>query len=534
MAEGESAPAYNLNFPLDTDSWTLSSRRMHPTADARFRFRATPQRCPAGLNRRLQRFKFILPMKTTLFLRALALVITVAFAALHAQVPQLINYQGRVAVGNPPVNFDGTGAFKFALVNADGTTSYWSNDGTSSAGSQPTGTVTLTVTKGLYSVILGDSTLGASMTAIPNSVFANPDVRLRVWFHDGTANGFQHLIPDQRIAAVGYAMVAGSLQPGTDISAGTVTATAFSGDGSGLTNIPASAILPAVAPVPPSGMVPIPAGVFLMGDSSSDLLLDAVIVNATISAFYMDATEVTKAQWDAVKTWGSTNGYTDLPAGAGKASDHPVQAVNWYDVVKWCNARSEQAGKIPVYYTDDAQTTIYRTGSVNVTNAQAKWTANGYRLPTEAEWEKAARGGMVGQRFPWGNSISQNVANYFGSVGSGIYSYDQGPDGYNAIGDVGGRFPASSPVGSFPANGYGLHDMVGNVTEWCWDWYPSGSAAYAGGHNPKGATAGTNRVSRGGNCDSFAKLTSCAFRYKYAPSFLYYLIGFRTVIAPSS
>ena len=131
---------------------------------------------------------------------ALCSFIFLSLPALHAQVPQLLNYQGRVAVGT--VNFNGSGAFKFALVNAAGTTTYWSNDGTSTAGSQPTGAVTLTVTKGLYSVLLGDISL-ANMTAIPNSVFANADVRLRVWFNDGT-NGFQLLTPDQRLAPNGY------------------------------------------------------------------------------------------------------------------------------------------------------------------------------------------------------------------------------------------------------------------------------------------------------------------------------------------
>ena len=139
-------------------------------------------------------------MTTARIAQAFALLLLVTTAALHAQVPQIINYQGRVAVGT--VNFDGSGAFKFALVNAAGTTTYWSNDGTSTAGSQPTAAVTLTVTKGLYSVLLGDTTL-TNMTAIPNSVFANSDVRLRVWFNDGT-NGSQLLTPDQRLAPGGY------------------------------------------------------------------------------------------------------------------------------------------------------------------------------------------------------------------------------------------------------------------------------------------------------------------------------------------
>jgi microcystin-dependent protein len=138
---------------------------------------------------------------------ALALAI---FAPLQGQVPQLINYQGRVAVNT--MNFDGSGQFKFALVDAAGTATFWSNDGTSIAGSQPTAAVTLTVSKGLYSVLLGDATL-ANMVILPSTVFTNTDVRLRVWFNDGT-HGFQLLTPDQRIAAVGYAMMAGSVPDG--------------------------------------------------------------------------------------------------------------------------------------------------------------------------------------------------------------------------------------------------------------------------------------------------------------------------------
>lgn len=123
-----------------------------------------------------------------------------------AQVPTRLNFQGKVAVGATP--FTGTGSFRFALVDGTGATTFWSNDGTSVAGSQPTAAVSLAVTQGIYSVQLGDTGL-TNMTAVPTSVFANSDVRLRVWFDDGT-NGPQMLAPDQRIASVAYAMVAGS------------------------------------------------------------------------------------------------------------------------------------------------------------------------------------------------------------------------------------------------------------------------------------------------------------------------------------
>lgn len=115
-------------------------------------------------------------------------------------MPQLVGYQGKVTVGT--VAFDGSGQFKFALVNANGTVTYWSNDGTSVAGSAPAAAVTLTVTKGTYSLLLGDTAV-ANMAAIPAGVWGNADVRLRVWFNDGV-NGFQQLAPDQRLAPNGY------------------------------------------------------------------------------------------------------------------------------------------------------------------------------------------------------------------------------------------------------------------------------------------------------------------------------------------
>jgi len=132
-----------------------------------------------------------------------------------AQVPQLINYQGRVVVG--ATDFNGSGQFKFALVNSNGSTTYWSNDGTSTAGSQPTNGVTLTVTQGLYSLQLGNTAL-TNMTAIPYSVFQNNTVLLRIWFNDGT-HGYQQLAPDQQIAAVGYSMIAATVPNGAITSA---------------------------------------------------------------------------------------------------------------------------------------------------------------------------------------------------------------------------------------------------------------------------------------------------------------------------
>ena len=164
-------------------------------------------------------------------------------------VPQLLNHQGRVAANG--INFDGNGQFKFALVNATGLVTYWSNDGISTAGSQPSTSVTLAVTKGLYAVLLGDTAL-PNMAALPSSVFDNTDVRLRIWFNDGI-HDFQLMTPDQRLVAAPYALVAekanlatsavgfsGSLagevtgtQSATAISAATVTGKALTGYVSG-------------------------------------------------------------------------------------------------------------------------------------------------------------------------------------------------------------------------------------------------------------------------------------------------------------
>lgn len=148
---------------------------------------------------------------TQKIIRLLAILLIAHAPIAHAQVPQIINYQGRIAVDTAV--FNGNGQFKFALVNTDGSTSYWSNDQTSTAGSQPATAVTLPVTKGLYSVLLGDASL-ANMTPVPANVFINNDVRLRIWFNDGT-KGFQLLSPDQRIAAVGYAFTASTVADGS-------------------------------------------------------------------------------------------------------------------------------------------------------------------------------------------------------------------------------------------------------------------------------------------------------------------------------
>lgn len=209
-----------------------------------------------------------------------------------------------------------------------------------------------------------------------------------------------------------------------------------------------------------------------------------------------------------------------------------MQTIWWYDAVKWCNARSQQAGRAPLYYTDTSLTQLYTNGLNDL--IYVNWAANGYALPTEAQWEKAARGGLSGQSFPWGNVISESLANYWGCSSGCGFAYDLGPNNPNPVFSATG----TNPAGYFAPNGYGLFDMAGNVFEWCWDWYgtgKNGSDDYqANSTNPTGPATGSNRVVRGCAWDSdvltaYASSARCANRSPNPPGLADYSIGFRCV-----
>jgi sulfatase modifying factor 1 len=249
--------------------------------------------------------------------------------------------------------------------------------------------------------------------------------------------------------------------------------------------------------------VPIPAGTFTIGNNSTG---DGTEHAVNVSAFSIGKTDVTYAEWNSVKIWADAHGYQFDNGGTGTGDNYPVTNVNWYDVVKWINAKSEMQGLLPVYYTNSSFLTnwVYRSGRVNLSNAMVNWTANGYRLPTEAEWEKAARGGLAGKLYPNGDTLTSNDANFGSSV-------------------VG-----TTPVRSYPPNGYGLYDMAGNVWQWCWDW----SGDYIGGSDPMGPDNGSFRVMRGGSWRNPQDYSRVSWRHSLYATYNYDCCGFRLVRRP--
>ncbi|TSA16360.1 hypothetical protein D4R75_13585, partial [bacterium] len=262
-------------------------------------------------------------------------------------------------------------------------------------------------------------------------------------------------------------------------------------------------------------LVQVTGGTFQMGSNDAKDYGASPPHSVTLGAFYINKTEITYEKWTDVRNWGLTHGYMDLVAGRNGYSgttNHPVTEVNWYDILKWCNARSEKDGLTPVYYTSSTLTTVYRTGELDLASDAVKWTANGYRLPTEAEWEFAARGGTKSQGCKYsGSNAIDGVAWWYGNSGNNTH-----------------------PVSTKGANELGLYDMSGNVWEWCWDLYGTYSASSQ--TDPKGPTSGAYGVLRGGALDLDDYGCSVAYRssgFNY-PNYRFYSIGFRCVQTDSS
>jgi len=277
-------------------------------------------------------------------------------------------------------------------------------------------------------------------------------------------------------------------------------------------------------------MVEIPASTFRMGSPGS-FTADAAEEEGrnpdefghtvTISrAYHLGTTEVTFAQWTGVREWASRNGYTDLPVGRnGVGGDgsgqHPVTEVNWRDIAKWCNALSEKDGRTPVYTVDG---NIFKTGYSD--RVECNWDENGFRLPTEAEWEYACRAGTT-------------RAFYTGSMTERFCELDSNLD--RAGWYCGNSGDKTHPVGEKEKNDFGLFDMHGNVWEWCWDWYGIYRLQSSAQIDPKGEDRNFsfNRVRRGGSWSSNARYCRSAYRSWAAPSFRDSFQGFRLCLRSS-
>jgi formylglycine-generating enzyme required for sulfatase activity len=257
--------------------------------------------------------------------------------------------------------------------------------------------------------------------------------------------------------------------------------------------------------------VRIQGGTFLMGSPSNEPQrenYEGPQHQVTVSSFYMGIYEVTQSEYQEMM---GTN------PSQFRGNNLPVEAVSWYDAVEYCNRRSERERLTSAYTIDKSRSDPNNQSEHDTVRWLVTWNrnANGYRLPTEAEWEYACRAGTI-TPFNTGNYLSEDLANY-----NGLYPYNSN---YNAEGTYRQR---TTTVGSFAPNPWGLYDMHGNVWEWCWDW--SGSYSSGAQSNPQGAASGSSRVIRGGSWFFNGRLLRSAFRGSNVPSDRYFTSGFRVV-----
>ncbi len=286
--------------------------------------------------------------------------------------------------------------------------------------------------------------------------------------------------------------------------------------------------------IPPEvpGMVFIQGGTFEMGDTFGEGGDDEKPVHTvTVSDYYLGRTEVSVGEFKSfieatgyqttadkeghsyrwTGKWEEWDGVTWKDDAEGNKRprneyNHPVVHVSWYDAVHYCNWKSRQEGYQEVY-------------TINGENVSANWSANGYRLPTEAEWEYAARNLGKRIKYAWGNEFPHgNVADESAKKKFTDWTIFEGyEDGY----------VYTAPVGSFEQGDQGLFDLSGNVWEWCWDWYGSDYYANSPTRDPRGPASGSYRVNRGGSWNSFASYCLVSYRYDFTPSFRVYYLGFR-------
>lgn len=251
-------------------------------------------------------------------------------------------------------------------------------------------------------------------------------------------------------------------------------------------------------------LILINGGTYLMGSPETEMQreTDEVQHEVTVSDFSIGRYEVTQKEYEEVMGENPSN---------FEGENLPVENVTWYDAIEYCNKLSEKERLTPVYTIDGENVSWDRS-------------ANGYRLPTEAEWEYAARAGTT-TPFNTENSISDEEANYYGHYPYGIEENYFTQE--NLETEPGQYRQTTVEVDSFAPNKWGLYNIHGNVEEWCFDYY--GAYDLENTDNPSGPTTGTLRINRGGGWNDYAKHLRCAYRASTTPDQKMSNIGFRVV-----
>jgi len=226
----------------------------------------------------------------------------------------------------------------------------------------------------------------------------------------------------------------------------------------------------------------IEGGTFTMGNTRGDGSFNQLPPHTvTVGAYYLSKYEITIAQYRSVMEYNPTT---------TNDGNRPVERVSWFDAVTFCNRLSIMEGLEPCY-------------EISGRDVTCNFSAGGYRLPTEAEWEFAARGGSLSTGYKYSGGNDLNRVGWYYSNSKGL----------------------THQVGTKMANELGLHDMSGNVWEWCWDWY--GSYTAESQSDPAGPDAGIDRVFRGGNMITHVDYTQVFFRGFHNPSLVGPGVGFR-------
>jgi len=252
------------------------------------------------------------------------------------------------------------------------------------------------------------------------------------------------------------------------------------------------------------GFILVEGGAFRMGSPEDEnwRIDDETPHEVTVASFYIDPYETTQAEWEAVMG-SNPNTFT--------GEKLPVENISWLEAIQYANARSDTAGLTPAYVIDGESVTWNRG-------------ADGYRLPTEAEWEYACRAGTA-TPFNLERSLDADDANFYGHY---PYEIEENYFDDSVLEARPGEYRGKTvEVGSFAPNAWGLYDMHGNVNEWCWDWY--GPYDLENTDNPAGAQSGTRHVYRGGGWNDFGKNMRSAYRAAGQADMKSYNLGVRLV-----